>query len=64
MHPFVNLSVFQSVRRSVGVIVLVTFSPPTLDDTRAKTYCACSRCGAGCLDIFSLVCRSLNSSVG
>ena len=59
MHPFVNQSVFQS-----GGGLLITFSPPTLDDTRAKTYCACSRCGAGCLDIFSLVCRSPSSSVG
>ena len=26
-----------------------------LDDSRAWAYCACSRCGWGCLDIFSLV---------
>ena len=23
-----------------------------LDDSRARAYCACSRCGLGCLDIF------------
>ena len=26
-----------------------------LDDSRAKAYCACSRCGWGCLDIFTLL---------
>ena len=26
-----------------------------LDYSRARAYCACSRCGWGCLDIFSLV---------
>ena len=29
--------------------------PTSLDDSRARTYCACSRCGWGCLDIFPLV---------
>ena len=29
--------------------------PTGLDDSRARAYCACSRCGWGCLDIFSLV---------
>ena len=29
--------------------------PTSLDDSRAGAYCACSRCGWGCLDIFSLV---------
>ena len=30
--------------------------PPTsLDDSMARAYCACSRCGLGCLDIFSLI---------
>ena len=26
--------------------------PTSLDDSRARAYCACSRCGLGCLDIF------------
>ena len=26
--------------------------PTYLDNSRARTYCACSRCGWGCLDIF------------
>ena len=25
-------------------------------NSRARAYCACSRCGLGCLDIFTLVC--------
>ena len=29
--------------------------PTNLDDSRARAYCACSRCGWGCLDIFSLI---------
>ena len=29
--------------------------PTSLDDSRARDYCACSRCGWGCLDIFSLI---------
>ena len=50
----VRKSVCLSVwRRSVRAIV----SPPNLDDSRARTYCACSKCGAGCLDIFSIVCN-------
>ena len=40
-------------RRSVRAIV----GPPNLDDSRARTYCACSKCGAGCLDIFSIACN-------
>ena len=28
--------------------------PTNLDDSRARAYCACSRCGWGCLDIFTL----------
>ena len=26
-----------------------------LDYSRARAYCACSRCGGGCLDIFTLI---------
>ena len=29
--------------------------PTNLDLSRARDYCACNRCGWGCLDIFSLV---------
>ena len=30
--------------------------PTSWDDSRARAYCACSRCGyGGCLDIFSLI---------
>ena len=29
--------------------------PTYLDSSRARAYCACSRCGWDCLDIFSLV---------
>ena len=50
----VRKSVCLSVwRRSVRAIV----GPPNLDDSRARTYCACSKCGSGCLDIFSIVCN-------
>ena len=50
----VRKSVCLSVwRRSVRAIV----GSPNLDDSKARTYCACSKCGAGCLDIFSLVCN-------
>ena len=26
--------------------------PAYFDESRARAYCACSRCGRGCLDIF------------
>ena len=29
--------------------------PTNLDKSGARAYCACSRCGWGCLDIFSLI---------
>ena len=29
--------------------------PTNLGNNRGKAYCVCSRCGLGCLDIFSLV---------
>ena len=29
--------------------------PTSLDYSRARAYCACSRCGWGCLDILSLI---------
>ena len=29
--------------------------PTNSDNSRARAYCACSRCGGGCLDIFSLI---------
>ena len=32
--------------------------PTNLDYSRARAYCACSRCQWGCLDIFSLVYHS------
>ena len=40
--------------------------PTNLDNSKARTYCACSRCGWGLLDIFSLVYRLsfLSPSVG
>ena len=28
--------------------------PTNLDNSRARAYCACSMCGWGCLDIFTL----------
>ena len=31
--------------------------PTYLDNSGARAYCACSRCGRGCLDIFSLICH-------
>ena len=36
------------------------------DDSRARAYCACNKCGWGCLDIFSLVYPfpSLSHSLG
>ena len=37
-------------------VVSVPGRPTSLDDSRARAYCACSRCGVGvCLDIFSLI---------
>ena len=45
--------------RSGGAKVLgklpVPGRPTNLDYSRARAYCACSRCGGGCLDIFSLI---------
>ena len=42
---------------SGGAMVLGKLSvprrPTNLDDSRARAYCACSRCGWGCLDILS-----------
>ena len=35
--------------------LLVPGRPTNLDYSRARAYCACSRCGWDCLDIFSLV---------
>ena len=29
--------------------------PTNLDNSRARAYCACSRCGGGCLDILSII---------
>ena len=44
---------------SDGAIRLNKFPPPVrpthLEDSSARAYCDCSRCGWGCLDIFSLV---------
>ena len=41
---------------SGGAMVLGEFPvlgrPTNCDKSRARTYCACSRCGWGCLDIF------------
>ena len=39
--------------------------PTYLDYSRARAYCACSRCGWGCLDIFSLIyhCSFLSPSL-
>ena len=31
--------------------------PTSLNSSRARTYCACSMCGWGCLDIFSISCH-------
>ena len=36
-------------------MVLVNFQSYNLDYSRAMAYCTFSRCGWGCLDIFSLV---------
>ena len=44
---------------SVGAMVPGKLSEPrrptNLDNSRARAYCACSRCGGGCLDIFKFV---------
>ena len=29
--------------------------PTSLEKSRARAYCTCSRCGWGCLDIFTLI---------
>ena len=46
---------------SGGAMVLdkpsVLGRPTSLDKSSARAYCACSKCGWGCLDIFSLVCH-------
>ena len=46
-------------RLSGGAMVLgkvsVSARPTNLDNSRARAYCACSRCRLGNLDIFSLV---------
>ena len=35
--------------------------PTSLDHSRARAYCACSRWGGGCLDILSLICHFFSS---
>ena len=35
--------------------LLVSGHPANLDYSQARAYCACSRCGWGCLYIFSLL---------
>ena len=49
----------QSLGWSGGAMVLgklpVPGRPTNLDYSRARAYRACSRCGRGCLDIFSLI---------
>ena len=39
---------------SAGAMVLGKL-PVNLDGSRARAYCGCSRCGWGCLDIFTLL---------
>ena len=40
----------------VGCFGFMPGRPTTLDDSRARAYCACNRCGWGvCLDFFSLI---------
>ena len=44
---------------SGGAMVLgklpVPGRPTSLDNSRARAYCSCSRCGWGCLDIFTFI---------
>ena len=65
-YPFLSgalafmTKIFQKARgRSGGAMMLgklpVPGRPTNLDYSRATAYCACSRCGWGCLDIFSLI---------
>ena len=56
----VLLSIYLKFRGwSGGAKVLGNFPVPGrstyLDSSRVRACCACSRCGGGCLDIFSLV---------
>ena len=59
---FVLISIV-SMRRGWldGAMVLGKFPvpgrPSNLADSRARAYCACSGCGWGCLDIFTLIYR-------
>ena len=53
-------AIFRRMRGwSGGAMVLgklpVPGRPTNLDKSRARAYCACNRCGWGCLDIFSLL---------
>ena len=56
-----------NVGLSGGAMVLgklpVPGRPTNLDLSRARAYCACNRCGWGCLDIFSLVCHLFSFSL-
>ena len=38
----------------VGKKLPVPGRPTNLDNSRARAFCTCRRCGGGCLDIFSL----------
>ena len=57
--PYNKIVYIKNSGWSGGAMVLSKFlapgRPTTLDNSRARAYCAYSRCGWGCLDIFSLV---------
>ena len=67
MPYFLDGEVLHSRGCSGGVMVLGKFPvprrPTNLDNSWARAYCACSKCGWGCLDIFSLS-SSLSLSLG
>ena len=58
-NDYIRKSCLRALGWSGGAMVLsklpVPGRPTNLDYSRARAYCACSRCGRGCLDIFSLI---------
>ena len=53
-YPFLQVSRWLGGAMVLGKLP-VPGRPSKLADSRARAYCACSGCGWGCLDIFTLI---------
>ena len=55
LRQFLSVLAQNILTPPVGSRVVRWFCFYNLDDSRARAYCACSRCGWGCLDILTLL---------